>query len=163
MPTPSARSTRMTWASPSTVISDEPDLEAIRAVGKPFWLAGGYDSHDRLEQALAAGATGVQFGSVFALAEESGMRHEYRSAILNEIKRARPMQRWCGPPFSRRPGFHSKWSSSGGPSQNQKSSRAGTGSAISGCCSSWDSASRTRTGRASFSSAARPAPSELRE
>ena len=66
--------------------NDEPNLEAIREARKPFWLAGGYDSHDRLEQALAAGATGVQVGSVFALAEESGMRHEYRSAILNEIK-----------------------------------------------------------------------------
>ena len=66
--------------------NDEPDLGAIRKVGKPFWLAGGYDSRDRLEQTRAAGATGVQVGSVFALAEESGMHHEYRSAILNEIK-----------------------------------------------------------------------------
>ena len=66
---------------------DEPDLEIIRQVGMPFWLAGGYGSHEKLEQALAAGATGVQVGTLFALAEESGMRPEYRLAILNEVKK----------------------------------------------------------------------------
>ena len=66
---------------------DEPDLKAIRQVGLPFWLAGGYGSHARLEQALAVGATGVQVGSVFALSEESGMKATYRSTILGEIKK----------------------------------------------------------------------------
>ena len=66
--------------------SDEADLAAIRGVGAAFWLAGGYDSRDGLEKALAAGATGVQVGSVFALAEESGMKADFRNAILNEIK-----------------------------------------------------------------------------
>jgi nitronate monooxygenase len=66
---------------------DEPDLQAIRQVGRPFWLAGGYGSREKLGQALAAGATGVQVGSAFALAEESGMKSIYRSAILNELKK----------------------------------------------------------------------------
>ena len=65
---------------------DEPDLQAIRQFGLPFWLAGGYGSREKLAQALAAGATGVQVGSVFALAEESGMKSSYRSAILEELK-----------------------------------------------------------------------------
>lgn len=65
---------------------DLPDLEAIRSVGLPFWLAGGYGSHAKLQEARAAGAVGVQTGSVFALAEESGMHSEYRMAILNEIR-----------------------------------------------------------------------------
>jgi nitronate monooxygenase len=65
---------------------DVADLAAIRAVGFPFWLAGGYGSPEKLQEALAVGATGVQVGSVFGLAEESGMRPEYRSAILNELK-----------------------------------------------------------------------------
>ncbi len=65
---------------------DEADLAAIRAVGIPFWLAGGYGSHARLEVALALGAYGVQVGSTFALAEESGMKPEYRSAILKELR-----------------------------------------------------------------------------
>lgn len=65
---------------------DEADLAAIRAVGLPFWLAGGYGSRDGLREALAAGACGVQAGTVFALAEESGMKPEYRSAILAALK-----------------------------------------------------------------------------
>ena len=66
---------------------DEPDLQAIRQVGLPFWLAGGYGSREKLAQALAIGATGVQVGSVFALTEESGIKSAYRSAILNELKK----------------------------------------------------------------------------
>jgi len=66
---------------------DEPDLQAICQVGLPFWLAGGYGSHEKLQQALAAGATGVQVGTVFALTEESGIKSTYRSAILNELKK----------------------------------------------------------------------------
>jgi NAD(P)H-dependent flavin oxidoreductase YrpB (nitropropane dioxygenase family) len=66
---------------------DEPDLQAIRQVGLPFWLAGGYGSHEKLQQAISAGATGVQVGTVFALAEESGMKSTYRNAILDELKK----------------------------------------------------------------------------
>jgi len=65
---------------------DHPDLAVIRAAGRPFWLAGGYGSHDGLATAQAAGACGVQAGSIFALAEESGMKADYRSAILNQLK-----------------------------------------------------------------------------
>ncbi len=65
---------------------DEADLAAIRSTGIPFWLAGGYGSHARLQDALSAGATGVQVGSAFALAEESGMKPEYRSAILKALR-----------------------------------------------------------------------------
>lgn len=65
---------------------DEADLAAIRTAGLPFWLAGGYGSWPRLEAALAAGSRGVQAGTIFAMAEESGMKPEYRSAILAAIK-----------------------------------------------------------------------------
>jgi NAD(P)H-dependent flavin oxidoreductase YrpB (nitropropane dioxygenase family) len=65
---------------------DEPDLEAIRAVGLPFWLAGGYGSREGLEKALAAGAAGVQVGTNFALAMESGLRPDLRNAILRKIR-----------------------------------------------------------------------------
>ncbi len=65
---------------------DEADLAAIRAVGIPFWLAGGYGSRDKLQEALAHGANGVQVGTAFALAEESGMKPAYRSAILAALK-----------------------------------------------------------------------------
>lgn len=65
---------------------DTPDLVEIGKAGRPFWLAGGYGSHTKLQEALAAGATGVQVGSTFALAEESGMHPDYRSAILHELR-----------------------------------------------------------------------------
>jgi NAD(P)H-dependent flavin oxidoreductase YrpB (nitropropane dioxygenase family) len=66
---------------------DEPDLEAIKRVGLPFWLAGGYGSREKLQQALAHGAAGIQMGTIFALAEESGMKPAYRNAILQELKK----------------------------------------------------------------------------
>lgn len=65
---------------------DEPDLTAIHGVGLPYWMAGGYGSRDGLQRAMAMGATGVQVGSAFALAEESGMKPEYRSSILQNLR-----------------------------------------------------------------------------
>jgi nitronate monooxygenase len=66
---------------------DEPDLQAIRAVGLPFWLAGGYGSREKLQQAITSGAKGVQVGTAFALCEESGMKPVYRNAILQALKK----------------------------------------------------------------------------
>jgi nitronate monooxygenase len=65
---------------------DEPDLAIIKGVGIPFWLAGGYGSAAGFQAALAAGAVGVQVGSVFALTEESGMKPEYRSAVFDKLR-----------------------------------------------------------------------------
>ena len=65
---------------------DDPDIAAIRAIGKPFWMAGGYASKPKLQEALAAGASGVQVGTLFALSEESGMKPEYRSAVLAALR-----------------------------------------------------------------------------
>ena len=67
-------------------LEDEPDLEAIRGAGLPFWLAGGYGSREGLQKALAAGAAGVQVGTNFALAMESGLRPDLRIAILRKIR-----------------------------------------------------------------------------
>lgn len=65
---------------------DEADLAAIRAVNIPFWMAGGYGSKDKFQEAVAHGANGIQVGTTFALAEESGMKPEYKSAILTAMK-----------------------------------------------------------------------------
>ncbi len=83
---PSGPMSKDTRGQPIYGARDEADLAAIRAVGIPFWLAGGYGSGPKLQEALAAGANGVQVGTVFALAEESGMKPEYRSAILAALK-----------------------------------------------------------------------------
>lgn len=58
---------------------DVPELDKIRALGLPFWLAGGYGHPGKLAEALQLGATGIQVGTPFAFCDESG--------ILTEIKR----------------------------------------------------------------------------
>ena len=52
---------------------DMADLAKIAEVGLPFWLAGAFGTPEAVAQAVAAGAEGVQCGTVFALAEESGL------------------------------------------------------------------------------------------
>jgi nitronate monooxygenase len=51
---------------------DDVKLDAIAALGKPFWLAGGWGTPQRVEEALQLGAAGVQVGTAFAFCEESG-------------------------------------------------------------------------------------------
>ena len=65
---------------------DVVDLEKMRALGRPFWLAGGYADRERLEAALSAGAAGVQVGTAFAFCEESGLRADYRNSLLAEVQ-----------------------------------------------------------------------------
>lgn len=64
---------------------DAVDLEQIRALGLPFWLAGGYADPERLGWALAQGAQGVQLGTVFALCEESGIEPALRRRVLDRV------------------------------------------------------------------------------
>ncbi|MGA2960952.1 MAG: nitronate monooxygenase [Candidatus Korobacteraceae bacterium] len=64
---------------------DRVDLEAICTLGVPFWLAGGYGAAEKVREALAAGAAGVQVGTAFAFCVESGLRDDYKQAILQKI------------------------------------------------------------------------------
>lgn len=52
---------------------DDVDLERMRELGLPFWLAGGYADPEKVRDARAQGACGVQVGTAFALCEESGL------------------------------------------------------------------------------------------
>lgn len=61
---------------------DAANLEGIKALGLPFWLAGGYGSAAQLSAALASGAAGVQVGSAFALCTESGLAPQARQALI---------------------------------------------------------------------------------
>jgi NAD(P)H-dependent flavin oxidoreductase YrpB (nitropropane dioxygenase family) len=65
---------------------DEVDLPALAALGLPFWLAGRYGTPAGLQQALAAGAVGVQVGTVFALCEESGMAATLKRDALAVVR-----------------------------------------------------------------------------
>ncbi len=64
---------------------DRVDLDKIRQLGRPFWLAGGYGSPERLREALSLGAAGIQVGTAFAFCEESGLRSDYKQAILEKV------------------------------------------------------------------------------
>lgn len=68
---------------------DEVDLEKVRELGLPFWLAGGQATPERLREAQAAGAAGIQVGTVFAFCEESGMAPELRAEVLAEVEAGR--------------------------------------------------------------------------
>jgi nitronate monooxygenase len=62
---------------------DVPDLEQIRALGRPFWLGGSYGRPGGLERARAVGATGIQVGTAFAFCEESGLAPELKQSVLD--------------------------------------------------------------------------------
>lgn len=61
---------------------DEVDLAKIAQLGLPFWLAGGSGSPEGLRRALAAGARGIQVGTLFAYCDESGLAPEYKAPVL---------------------------------------------------------------------------------
>jgi NAD(P)H-dependent flavin oxidoreductase YrpB (nitropropane dioxygenase family) len=61
---------------------DEPDLAPMRELGLPFWLAGDFASPEKLGDAVALGARGVQLGTVFAYCEESGIAADIKRRVI---------------------------------------------------------------------------------
>lgn len=68
---------------------DEVDLEQIRRLGLPFWLAGSYGRPEELQKAIDAGASGVQVGTIFAFCEESGLRGDIKSDVIKSCHQGR--------------------------------------------------------------------------
>jgi NAD(P)H-dependent flavin oxidoreductase YrpB (nitropropane dioxygenase family) len=68
---------------------DAVDLEKLRALGSPFWLAGLRGRPGMLREALAAGAAGIQVGTAFAFCRESGLEPALRRAVLDEVAAGR--------------------------------------------------------------------------
>lgn len=68
---------------------DVVDLAKMAALGAPFWLAGGYGTPEKVQEALAAGAAGVQVGTAFAYCDESGLDPEARRTILADVAAGR--------------------------------------------------------------------------
>ena len=66
---------------------DVVDLAKIRELGLPFWVAGGEGSPQRLREALAAGAAGIQVGTLFAYCDESGIEPGLRASVLEHLAR----------------------------------------------------------------------------
>jgi nitronate monooxygenase len=65
---------------------DRVNLQEMRAMGVPFWLAGGYGNAEKLREALEQGAAGIQVGTAFAFSQESGMRADLKLKLMNQAK-----------------------------------------------------------------------------
>ncbi len=61
---------------------DAPDLERIRELNLPFWMAGLFADPQRLAEARSLGAEGVQVGTAFAFCEESGLTPELKQRVI---------------------------------------------------------------------------------
>jgi NAD(P)H-dependent flavin oxidoreductase YrpB (nitropropane dioxygenase family) len=61
---------------------DVVDLAKLRELSLPFWLAGGTGSPEGLQAALAAGAAGIQVGTLFAYCDESGLEPNVKRRVL---------------------------------------------------------------------------------
>ncbi|MCE9616573.1 MAG: nitronate monooxygenase [Lentisphaerae bacterium] len=68
---------------------DLPDLEKIRELGLPFWLAGSFADPEKLAEARQAGAAGVQVGTAFAFCEESGLEADLKRRVLDAGRQGR--------------------------------------------------------------------------
>ncbi len=64
---------------------DDADLAKVAKTELPFWLAGGYGTPENLANAKALGAIGIQVGSLFALANESGFTREIKDELLEQL------------------------------------------------------------------------------
>ena len=61
---------------------DAVDLAKIGELGLPFWSAGGTGRTGALPNALAAGAAGIQVGTLFAFCDESGLVEDLKRSVL---------------------------------------------------------------------------------
>lgn len=66
-------------------VKDTPDLEKIKQLGLPFWLAGGFDTPEKFQEAKEAGAAGVQVGTAFAFCQESGMDEDLKRRVIQKV------------------------------------------------------------------------------
>jgi NAD(P)H-dependent flavin oxidoreductase YrpB (nitropropane dioxygenase family) len=66
---------------------DVVDLAKVSELGLPFWLAGGTGQPGRLRGAQAAGAAGIQVGTLFAYCDESGLTEELKRSVLEHVVR----------------------------------------------------------------------------
>jgi nitronate monooxygenase len=64
---------------------DEVDLEKMKTLGVPFWLAGGYGNAAQVKRALELGAAGVQVGTAFHLCEESAIESGLKARMLQWV------------------------------------------------------------------------------
>lgn len=69
---------------------DEVDLSKIADLGLPFWVAGGAGHPRKFREARAAGAAGVQVGTLFAYCRESGLPEEHKRRVAQACRNGVP-------------------------------------------------------------------------
>ena len=82
---PPADYQRILGVPPKWGAKDELDLRRLAGLREPFWLAGAYGNPEGLRRALEVGAAGVQFGTILAFSNESGMSPVLRLRALERI------------------------------------------------------------------------------
>jgi len=64
---------------------DAIELEKIKALGLPFWLAGCWGTPEKLQEAISLGAEGIQIGTALAFSEESGFTDAIKKLTIENI------------------------------------------------------------------------------
>jgi len=67
---------------------DRVNIQELRTLGVPFWMAGGYGNAEKLREAVEEGAAGIQVGTAFAFSAESGMRHDLKQRLIAQAVKA---------------------------------------------------------------------------
>jgi len=62
---------------------DQVDLDKIRALGLPFWTAGGTGHPGELEKVKSEGGVGIQVGTLFAYCRESGLMDGLKRMVID--------------------------------------------------------------------------------
>lgn len=63
---------------------DDAELDKIRALNLPFYIAGGCAAPGKLAQALALGASGIQVGTAFAFCDQSGIAPDLKRQVIEQ-------------------------------------------------------------------------------
>lgn len=64
---------------------DFPHFEKLAQLGIPFWIAGSWGKPQKLKEAHALGARGIQVGTAFAFSDESGFDKKMKSLVFEQI------------------------------------------------------------------------------
>ncbi|MFN7729616.1 MAG: nitronate monooxygenase [Bdellovibrio sp.] len=78
-------------------VRDDVDFSKCVEMGLPFWLAGSCGTPQKVKEALALGATGVQVGTAFAFADESGLSPFAKSSVLESVWKNEPLKVFTDP------------------------------------------------------------------
>lgn len=74
---------------------DVVNLEDMKALELPFWMAGFYATPEKIKEVRAQGAHGIQVGTLFAFCEESGFDSALKQKIISQISNGeRPENGW---------------------------------------------------------------------